>query len=87
MKISIRKPQERLQILQDSHIVIPNATFEAGDLVLIHNETKQNKLDSERKERGTVLRRSSGANFEIFLKIKILYHSRESVEALLSIII
>ena len=67
---SIRKTQERLNILQDSHIVISNPIFEVGDLVLIHNETNQNKLDSEWIGPGTVMRRNSETNFQILFENK-----------------
>ena len=69
-KESIRKTQERLKILQDSRIVISNPIFEVGDLVLIHNETKQNKLDSEWIGPGTVMQRSSKTNFQILFENK-----------------
>ena len=43
--------------------VISNPIFEVGYLVLMHNETKQSKLDSDWIGPGTVIQRSSDTNF------------------------
>ena len=74
----MRKTQERLKILQDSRIVISNPISEVGDFVLIHNEMKQNKLDSEWIGPGTVMRRSSETNFQILFvnKYYIIHANR-----------
>ena len=46
-KEKIEKSKQKYKEKQDSKIVIPQHIFEPGDLVLIHNESKQNELSKK----------------------------------------
>ena len=46
-KVAVQKTQERLKKQQDGRSVISNPLFDLGDLVLLHNDNKQSKLERE----------------------------------------
>ena len=63
-KAAIRKTQERLKRHQDANIIRSNPIFEIGDLVLLHNDTKGNKLEREWLGPYTVIKRTNEVDYE-----------------------
>lgn len=64
-KRAIIKTQERIKNHIDNNIVRVNPIFEIGDLVLLHNDSKTNKMESEWLGPYTVTRRVNDVNYEI----------------------
>lgn len=64
-RTAIKKTQERLKRQQDAKIVISNPLFEPGDLVLLHNDSKETKLESEWLGPYTICKRVRSSDYEI----------------------
>lgn len=67
-KEKIEKSKQKYKEKQDSKIVIPQHIFEPGDLVLIHNESKQNKLSKEWKGPFPIVEKLNNSDYFVLIK-------------------
>ena len=67
-KEKIQKSKQKYKEKQDSKIVIPQHIFESGDLILIHNGSKQNKLSKEWNGPFSIVEKVNNSDYFVLVK-------------------